>query len=271
MTLQDPVFLFRRQEAVRRVRALSSFAVSNPEMIASIVLDVEPYADPRWDCADYTLRSRILEQFRDLLRAVKGASSLYVDAVVPWWFAVQTRFPFVCLRALQELVDGIYLMMYGDPGGPVVNGTASGVLNRLPPAVLASLRAPVYLAIATYELPSLAAELQESKKLKSIYQSQSAFGGISVFRAGGEYAVPRQLLLAGTVVGASGQPLVGAQIAFGGTKITSNECGQFLLRAAGGSRGALVVRTEKTRHSLKLKLRPAGEITELGTIRLNTH
>ena len=271
MTLQDPVFLFDQEEAVRRVRAFSRFAASNPEMISSIVLDVEPYTDPRWDCGDYAMRKGILDQFRGLLRVVKTASSLYVDAVVPWWFAVQTRFPSVRLPALQELTDGIYLMVYGDPGGPVVNGTATAALHRLPPTILAGLRGPIYVAMATYEMQSRAAEAQESEQLQAAYKSQAAFGGISVFRAGGEYNAPRQLLLAGTVVGAAAQPLVGAQIAFGGAEVYSNECGQFLLRAPAGSRGSLVVRAEKIKRRLAPKLRPAGQITEVGEIKLEVH
>ena len=271
MTLQDPSFLSNQQEAVRRVRALSSFAAANPEMVSSIVVDVEPYTHARWDCGDHNVRSGLLDQFRELLRAVKGVSGLYVDAIVPWWFAVQTTFPSVRLARLQDIVDGIYLMVYGDPGGPVVNGTTESVLNRLPPTMFGSLRDPVYLAIATYELTSPAAEREESERLLSAYRTQLAFGGIAVFRAGGEYNAPRQLLLSGTVVGASGQPLIGAQIAFGGVTVLSNECGQFLLRAPAGNHGSLVVRMRNAKRQLTPKLRSAGQITEVGEVNLKVH
>ena len=271
MTLQDTVFLSNQREAVRRVEALSRFAASNPDMISSVVLDVEPDTHPRWDCGDYNMRSSILDEFRGLLRAVKGVSSLYVDAVVPWWFAVQTMFPSVRIAALQGLIDGIYLMVYGEPGGPVVNGTAASVLNRLPPTILTSLRDPVYLAIATYELKSPATEVQEAERLLSAYGSQPAFGGISVFRAGGEYDAPRQVLLVGTVVDAFGQPLIGAQVAFGRVRVPSNECGHFLLRAPAGSRGSLMVRAQKTERQLAPKLNPAGQITDVGEISLKVH
>jgi hypothetical protein len=270
MLLQDVGFMDRQSEAVRRIARLANFAHVHADIRAA-VLDLEPYAHPHWECASAEDRRQLALRFVDLLRAVRQASrSLPLEMAAPWWLPAMQEIPEMQPASLFQIVSGMYLMLYGDPGGPLVAPTAQSVLERVPPAgAFFSHGGRVYLGVATYEIASRAAMEGELTTLRRRYARAPGFAGTVVFHAASPYAAPLVRMVAGQVVDAQGKGVAGAEIEFAGMRARTSDCGNFSFRGFTAAEGEMTVRHPGFRAaSLSVQVSPPGRETSAGVIHL---
>ena len=265
MLLQDIGFLRNQEEAVRRVRRLAQLA-SRTGGLAGMVVDIEPYLDPRWACAPAAVRRDIMASYVELLRKLRAAKGrLPLEAAVPWWFAS----PEVDGSSVVAALDGVYVMVYGDEGGPLVGGRAQRVLERVPPKGGFFDGTRVHVALAPYEAESPAHFGREIAHLRQRYAHTRGWAGVAVFHAGSAYGVPLVRSLAGVVQDAHGAAVAGAVVEFSGKKAQTDVCGQFSFRGMTEAEGELVVSKPGFRGvTVKLRLAPPGAATEVPPIRL---
>ncbi len=150
MLLQDHGFLVDQKEAVRRMRSLQQY-VAKGGGFSGALIDVEPHADPDWECGGLEKQRKLADEYVQLLRSLQEAARpLRFEALVPAWFPALTEVPQLQPVNLRAYIDGFYVMVYGDEGGPLVGGSLDRVMQRFPlgNAYLTSARS--YLALATY-------------------------------------------------------------------------------------------------------------------------
>ena len=242
LMLQDPSFLERRDESIRRAMVLAEFQKKTKLPIEGIVIDIEPYVEERWSCAALPERRQIGAEFLDLLRDLKKASGrLTVEAVIPWWYTLNDDIPELLPSSILTATDGVYFMIYGDEGGPVVNGEAQRIFRRLPVTTIASDRGRVYLALAAYESRSPADIENEIGAVRDHYAAMRGFGGIAIFHASSSYNAPLVRVVSGVVTDTSGKGVSHAVIECSGIKTETNGCGKFTVRGMATSDGTLTV------------------------------
>jgi hypothetical protein len=242
LMLQDPSFLERKDESIRRAKVLAEFQKKTKLPIEGIVIDIEPYVEERWSCAALPERRRIGSDFLDLLRELKNASGkLTVDAVIPWWYTLNDDIPELLPSSILKAADGVYFMIYGDEGGPVVNGEAQRIFRRLPDTTIASEHGRVYLALAAYESRSPADIEKEIGAVRDHYAEMRGFGGIAIFHASSSYNAPLVRVVSGVITDASGKGVSHAVVECSGIKTEANACGKFTVRGMPTSDGTLTV------------------------------
>ena len=245
LLLQDPSFLERTDESARRMRLLGEFAAAHRKLLAGAVIDIEPYVEERWSCATHAGKREIGGRYLDLLRQLKAASgTLPVEAAVPWWYVLNDDIPELLPGTILGAADGVYFMVYGDEGGPVVDGQAEKVFDRMPAEKLGTRRGKVYIALATYESVS-AAELEaELGAVRGHYAAVRSFAGTAVFHATSEYNAPLVRVLSGVVADSEGNGLAAAQVECCGVKAVTNACGKFTLKGIPEERATLRISKE---------------------------
>ncbi|HZQ93235.1 MAG TPA: carboxypeptidase-like regulatory domain-containing protein [Terriglobales bacterium] len=265
MLLQDPGFLKDRSAAVQRVHAAATLPG-----IEGLLIDVEPYTDPDWDCGKPEVRRQIAAGYVDLLRTLRSvADPMPLEAAVAWWMPGMEGVPEFATPRLADAADGLYLMLYGDEGGPLVGATVADVAGRIPGSSEMLHRARVYFALARYESPSPEALNETIGGLRRLYGKTQGFRGTAVFHAGSRYNARRMRILSGVVTDAEGNPVPNAQLEMAGVTTRANICGQFLLRGMQRDSAELVVTAPGYRRVLQyVPLRPAGYQTEIPPIRL---
>lgn len=270
LMLQDPSFLDRTEESARRVRLLAEYAAANKKLLAGVVIDVEPYTEERWSCATHQGKREIGSRFLALLRGLKAASGkLPVEAAIPWWYSLNDDIPELLPSTILGEADGVYFMVYGDEGGPVVNGGAEKVFDRMPPGRLQVSRGRTYVALATYESQSAAALEAEIAQVRQYYAKVRGFAGTAIFHATSQYNVPLVRILAGVVADTEGNGLASAQVECCGVKAQTNVCGKFTLRGLPEERATLNVSKEGYEpRSVKVELWAPGREREIPAILL---
>lgn len=269
MALQDASFLDKQDDAVRRVKKIAAFARVHPKTIAGTVIDLEPYTDERWDCASPDNRAAIARRFRDLVGRLREESlPLPLEIVVPWWFAVVQEYPALHLRELGAVTDGIFLMLYGDEGGPVVSGTSARLKAKMDLVLAAGMsRTPFYIALATFEHRSSADLEREIRDLQARYGPVSQFAGTSVFHAQGRFDVSLVRMIGGAVLDNSGKGIAGARVVVLDKVAETNSCGHFTIRdldAAGAGLSVSKPGYETTR--VDVRFAEPGTLKELPPI-----
>jgi hypothetical protein len=272
MLLQDPGFVERTSEAVRRLSLLTQYARRQP--VAAAVIDVEPYGDPDWTCAPSDQRRAVISRYRALLRGLHAAAgTLPLETAAPWWLTQMKDVPEMHPAALFEDVSGMYLMLYADEGGPLIGGSAERIAERVPPDSAYFGQGPghgrVYLGLATYETTSPDALNREVAALDRRYAKVPGFAGTAVFHAASAYNVPLVRMLDGQVVDAKGEGVAGAKVEFAGIKTYTSGCGYFSFRGLDTSAGELIVSSPGFEPQVRqVQIAPPGRETGLGVISL---
>ena len=269
MLLQDPSFTGRTEEAVRRAAQLGRFVARYPGLLAGAHIDVEPYTTEDWKCGDTEERRRLVQELHQLLNLVRQQlGGLPLGAAVPWWFPrISDEVPEAAPEALFDVADEIYLMTYGDKGGPVVGGTAGRVLRRVDAPEFFAGNGRMYIALASYEFPS-PADLETA--VGTVHQrldKHPNFAGTAVFHAASVYNAPLLRLVSGRVVDEAGKDVPGVEIRAGGVEKRSNKCGKFSLRGVPEGQAELVLEKEGFRtRKLPIRLAAPGRIRDLGNV-----
>lgn len=270
LLLQDPSFLDRTDESARRMRLLDEFDAANRKLLAGAVIDVEPYVEERWSCAALAGKREIGGRYLALLRQLKAAGGkLPVEAAIPWWYVLNDDIPELLPASILEAADGVYFMVYGDEGGPVVNGGAEKVFDRMPVEKLGVRRGKVYIALATYESVSAAQLEAELEQVRRHYAKARGFAGTAVFHATSQYNAPLVRVLSGTVADNEGNGLAAARVECCGVSTATNVCGKFTLKGIPQERATLRVSKEGYEpRSVEVRLFAPGRERELPAILL---
>ena len=270
MLLQDPSFTERTGEAVRRAARLGQFVKQHPGRLAGAHIDVEPYTTEEWSCGDAEERGRLVQELHQLLDLVRQQlRGLPLGAAVPSWFPrISDEVPEAAPEALFSVADEIYLMTYGDKGGPVVGGTANRVLRRVDAPEFFSGTGRMYIALASYEFPS-AADLETT--VGTVHQRldrHANFAGTAVFHAASVFKAPLLRLVSGQVVDEAGEGVAGVNIDAGEIRKRSNKCGKFVLRGVPEGQAELILEKGGLPHSESFPsaLAAPGRIRDLGNI-----
>jgi hypothetical protein len=230
--LQDPVFLERSEVSAGRARLLGSFAASHPGLLAAAQVDIEPYTTGRWSCCGLEGRRALLRDTLDLLGMVREElSGLPLGVLLPWWFpGTSDHIPQAAPRAFFGVVDELYLMAYGEEGGPAVGGTAKRVLDRVDVPEVFSGPGRVYIGLATYEFRSPNDLQNQLKKVRNRLARRPTFAGTAVFHATSAYNVPGQPVFSASKVCQTGRKLPGAGAEAAGILSRPDYCGNSSLR-----------------------------------------
>ena len=271
LMLQDTIFLDRQDESERRVRLLAEFAAAHHSVLQGLLIDVEPYVDDRWSCATVPERRQIGSDYLALLRRLKAASGkLQVEAAIPWWYSVNDDSPALLPDSILQAADGVYFMVYGDEGGPVVSGRAEKVFSRLPAARLPAKRGRSYIALATYESHSPEELEAEIAQVRQYYGKARRFGGTAIFHAASEFNAPLVRVVSGVVTDAQGKGVPAAEVEASGVRAQTNMCGKFTLKGVREAQATLSVSKDGYEPlSLAVELADPGRERELRPIHLS--
>ena len=271
LLLQDPSFLDRTEESARRMRLLGEFAQSNRKLLAGAVIDVEPYVEERWSCATQAGKREIGGRYLALLRQLKAtAGKLPVEAAIPWWYVHNDDIPELLPASILQAADGAYFMVYGDEGGPVVNGRAEKVFDRMPKEKLRARRGKVYIALATYESISPAQLEAELEQVRRHYAKVRGFAGTAVFHATSQYNARLVRVLSGVVADSEGHGLAAARVECCGVSTETNACGKFTLKGIPEEQATLSVSKEGYEpRAVEVRLWAPGRERELPPIQLS--
>ena len=280
LLLQDTTFLDTPNEAARRMAALARFSRSAGGF-AGAVLDIEPYLHRDWECGTVGDRRALAMRYLELVKQVRRAvAPLTVEVAVPAWWAEQSEVPELQPEQLFRATDGVYVMLYGDPGGPLVGGSVERIAERIPASggffgsgsgssAKRASQPRVHLVLAPYELSSPAEMEAQLAALRQRYAGARGFAGVSLFHAAATYNAPLVRMLSGSVLDERGERLHGATVVSAELKAESDDCGNFSLRDVKTEAVRLEVRKAGYRTaSVEVKLAPAGQVTELPPIHL---
>ncbi len=169
-----------------------------------------------------------------------------------------------------NVADGVYFMVYGDEGGPVVSGRAEKVIARLPVGFLPAQQGRSYIALATYESHSPAELEAEIKQVRKYYGRSKRFGGTAIFHARSDYDAPLVRVVSGVVTDAAGKGVASAEVEAGGVKAQTNMCGKFTLKGVPQAEATLSVSKDGYEPlSVAVELADPGRERELRPIRLS--
>jgi hypothetical protein len=255
MLLQDTRWLDDPAGARDRVTRLLQLNRYRPEQaFAGVHVDVEPHTLEAWECGRIPERRDLIQKLQSLLtqlsqvmtsseKAAKGRPLL--SAALPWWIGpLSADIPEASPGRWLESLDEIVLLAFGDPGGPLVGGSARALLRRLENGHLwTGLPAGkgIRIGLATYEYASPADLAATIRELDRTLATKPAYRGTAIFHSGSSYGAPLTASLRGLVQDASGQPVAGAGIRAGDRQTVTNRCGRFLFRNLPLATGALEV------------------------------
>ena len=218
-------------------------------------MHVEPHTLEDWECGDIPERRALVQKLHAVLTRIAsaipppgkdGTDRLQLSAALPWWIGqLSTGIPEASLRWFFESLDEIVLMAYGDPGGPLVGGSARALLQRLEDTRLWRDIPPgkrIRIGLATYEYASLADLLAVARELDRAFDSRKAYRGAAIFHSTSGYGVPLVASVRGLVRDTAGRPVALAGVRVGDRQTASNRCGRFVLRDLPLSGGGLEVR-----------------------------
>jgi len=192
LLLQDPVFLERLPEAVRRAALLGAFVARYPGELAGAQVDVEPHGDGKWPNGSGEERRRLLEGLHELLRQVRPTlRGLPLGVVVPWWYAEMAQeLPEASPGSLFQVADEIYLMAYSDGDATPHHDPAASLLERLEGAYAFSERGRTHVILAKHEFHSEASLEAGLLRVRHILKHRPNFVGTAVFHAASGFRSP---------------------------------------------------------------------------------
>ena len=269
--LQDVSFMKNEQEAVRRAAILRRFVHQYPGKFTAAQMDLEPYATEDWGCGTVADRRALARSLGGLLRKIRiQLNGLPLGLDTGWWYAaVGKEIPEVAPESLYRSVDELYLMVYGDPGGPLVGGSADRILERLDAPLFFSGPGQVYVALASYEYRSPQHLQSEMSRIQGRLKARPHFAGFAIFHAGSAFNAPLVRMISGVVNGPDGRGLAGVTVEAGRLHGRSNRCGQFGLRGLPEPNAEVVLRKApyQTEQRTVESLKP-GEPHDLGIIQM---
>lgn len=245
MLLQDPAWAFTPGRSAARAARVAAFhaarrAAGRPGF-ASLHFDIEPHTEEAWACGDaaeHRATVRTLQatftRIAERVREADYGSELRLTAALPWWLGpLSAEAPEAAPAAWLASLDEVVLMVYGDPGGPLVGGSARAVLAKVEDRRLwASLPGGrgVRVGLATYEYRDPAALGATVREVSSALAGRPGFRGVAIFAHGQPFDAPLVTSLEGQVLDRSGRPVAGARIRAGDQEVRSNRCGLFAFR-----------------------------------------
>ena len=255
MILQDTRWLDDpggARERLARILALNRFGPD--QAFAGVHVDVEPHTLEDWECGGIPERRGLVQKLQTLLArlgsaipppAKDGGGRLRLSAALPWWIgSLSAEIPEASPRRFFESLDEIVLMAYGDPGGPLVGGSARALLQRLEDGRLwrdVPAGKGIRIGLATYEYASASDLLATIRELDKALGRHAGYRGTAIFHAAGSYAAPLVASIRGLVRDGGGQPVAGARLKVGARQIATNRCGRFVFRDLPSSRVDLEV------------------------------
>jgi len=244
MILQDTRWLDDSEgarERLARVLALNRYAPD--QAFAGVHVDVEPHTLEDWECGGIPERRGLVQKLQMLLTRLasaipppgkNGGGRLRLSAALPWWIgSLSAEIPEASPRRFLESVDEIVLMAYGDPGGPVVGGSARALLQRLEDSRLwrdVPAGKGIRVGLATYEYASVGDLLATIRELDGVLGRHAGYRGTAIFHAGGSYGAHLAASVRGLVQDGAGQPVAGARVKVGERQIATSRCGRFVFR-----------------------------------------
>ena len=242
MLLQDPSWVRDPAGAVERVRRVVAFhaarRASGRPGFAGFHFDIEPHSEEAWPCASAaeratTVRSlqHVFRQSRAAVRAGSPAPPPPLSAALPWWLGhLSATVPEAAPAEWLAELDEVVLMVYGDPGGPLVGESAAAVLRRVDDARLwRNLPAGrgLRVGLATYEHRDVDALRATMAEVTAQLRPRAGFRGVAVFANDQVWNAPLVPFVEGQVVDASGSPVAGARLRAAGHEVTTSRCGGF--------------------------------------------
>jgi hypothetical protein len=244
MILQDTRWLDDSEgarERLARVLALNRYAPD--QAFAGVHVDVEPHTLEDWECGGIPERRGLVQKLQTLLTRLasailppgkNGGGRLRLSAALPWWIgSLSAEIPEASPRRFLESVDEIVLMAYGDPGGPVVGGSARALLQRLEDGRLwrdVPAGKGIRVGLATYEYASVGDLLATIRELDGVLGRHAGYRGTAIFHAGGSSGAHLAASVRGLVQDGAGQPVARARVKVGDRQTATNRCGQFVFR-----------------------------------------
>ncbi len=253
MLLQDPSWASDPEGATARVLRVVAFQramqAGGRHGFRGLHFDIEPFSTDEWDCAGTSDRRTMMHGLQTVFAGIRHAvetsgTDLLLSAALPWWVISHrtdgTEASEAGLRAWLDTLDEIVVMVYGDPGGPLVGSSAAGVLTRVGGARWGAVPAGrgFRIGIATYEYRDEAALASSMRQVAEGLDRWPGFRGLAVFAYGQPYNAPLVTAVSGRVVDGAGRPIAGASISANGELTRSSQCGLFELRGLppGGAR-----------------------------------
>ena len=247
LILQDTRWLDNPEGAVQRVdRVLRLNGLRPDQAFVGVHVNVEPQTLEEWECGGLAVRRGLVQKLLGLLARIRqaiathsppvpgGKERLLVSAALPWWIgSLSAEIPEASPGRWLEHLDELVLMAYGDPGGPVVGGSARALLTRLEDGRLwQSLPAGkgIRIGLATYEYANGADLLAVSRELDRVLGRRPGYRGTAIFHHGGGYGAPLVASLRGLVRDPEGRPVVRARVKIGDRQTATNRCGRFVFR-----------------------------------------
>jgi hypothetical protein len=262
MILQDSRWLDDYEGALRRVGRILELGRLRPEQaFAGIHVNVEPHTLEDWDCGGIAERRHLIQKLQTLLARIaktltpNSASSqsqarnargrLWLSAALPWWIgSLSGDVPEAAPRRWFESVDEIVLTAYGEPGGPLVGGSAKTLVQRLEDARLwqdIPKGKGMRIGLATYEYANPAQLQAIIRELDKALGGRASYRGTAVFRHEGNYNAPVMASIRGQVRDSTGKPVARARIRVADRETVTNRCGRFELRGLASSQVELKV------------------------------
>jgi hypothetical protein len=242
MLLQDPSWVADPVGAVERVTRVVAFhaarRASGRPGFAGLHFDIEPHSEEAWPCAAAADRAAILRSLQDVFRRARAAtragfpaSGPRLSAALPWWLGhLSAEVPAAAPAEWLVELDEVVLMVYGDPGGPLVGESGAAVLRRVDDARLWRNLPPgrgVRIGLATFEHRDVAALRVTIGEVTARLGGRPGFHGVAIFANDQVYDAPLVPLLEGRVLDMSGTPVAGARIRSAGHEVDTNRCGRF--------------------------------------------
>jgi hypothetical protein len=256
MILQDTRWLDDPGGARERLgRVLALNRIRPDRAFAGVHVDVEPYSLEDWECGGISERRVLVQKLQALLTHIAsaipppgkgGGGRLRLSAALPWWIgSLSADVPEASPRRFFESLDEIVLMAYGDPGGPVVGGSARALLQRLEDARLwrgIPADKGIRIGLATYEYASAGDLLAAVRELDKALGRHTGYRGTAIFHSGGAYGAPLVASVRGLVRDTAGQPVAGSRAKVGERQTVTSRCGRFVFRDLPSPRVELEVR-----------------------------
>jgi hypothetical protein len=242
MLLQDPSWAADPAGAIERVARVVAFhaarRASGLSGFAGLHFDIEPHSEEAWACASASERAvtyrSLLDVFRRAGAATRAGSPApppRLSAALPWWLGhLSAEVPNAAPAEWLGEQDEVVLMVYGDPGGPLVGESATAVLRRIDDARLWRNLPPargLRVGLATYEHRDVAALRATIAEVTARLGARPDFRGVAIFANDQAYDAPLVPFLEGRVVDANGDPVAGARLRGAGHEVDSNRCGGF--------------------------------------------
>ena len=242
MLLQDPGWTRDPAGAAERVARVVAFDAARRARgrpgFAGLHFDIEPHSEESWACASAAERAATLGSLHEVFRRARAAARagqaarpLPLSAALPWWLGrLSVEVPSAAPAEWLVELDEVVLMVYGDPGGPLVGESSAAVLRRIDDARLwrnlpsgRGLR----IGLATFEYKDLATLRAAIGEVTAALGARPGYRGVAIFANDQVYDAPLVPFVEGQVVDASGSPVAGAVLRGAAHEVASNRCGGF--------------------------------------------